>query len=229
MAGKLINAGQTCIAPDHALVPRDRVGDFIAACRRWVDRHYPRLASNPDYATIIDDRQFRRLTDWTRAAEDAGATLHPLTEARPDATRRLLPPVIVTDAVGPLVDEEIFGPILPVIAYDSLDQALRHIVDRPRPLAFYPFTDDATALQRMLDAVVAGGITVNDTLMHVGQPALPFGGVGDSGMGAYHGQAGFDRMSHLTPVFRQARWNAAGLVAPPYGRRVRALTRLLLR
>ena len=229
MAGKLINAGQTCIAPDYALVPRARVDDFIAACRAWVGKHYPRLATNPDYATIINDRQFRRLTGWTQTAQSAGATVQPLTDAQPDAARRLLPPIIVTEATGPLAEDEIFGPILPVIGYDSLDQALRFIMERPRPLAFYPFTDDATALQRMLDVVVAGGITINDTLLHVAQPALPFGGVGDSGMGAYHGKAGFDRFSHLTPIFRQARWNGAGLAAPPYGWRTRMISRFLLR
>lgn len=229
MAGKMLNAGQTCIAPDYVLVPRDRIVDFIHACRSWVDAHYPALASSQDYATIISARQFQRLRDWLDAAQAGGATLHPLSDAGPDPARRLLPPVIVTDPAGPLTEDEIFGPVLPVLPYDRVEDAIAHIVARPRPLAFYPFTDDRVLRERLLNSVVAGGVTINDTLLHVAQPALPFGGVGDSGMGAYHGKMGFDRMSHLLPVFSQARWNGAHLMAPPYGARFRTLMNLMLR
>ncbi|WP_112873826.1 coniferyl aldehyde dehydrogenase [Paracoccus endophyticus] len=229
MAGKMLNAGQTCIAPDYALVPADRADDFIAACRAWVGRHYPRLDRNPDYTTIISAAQFDRLSAWIGDATAQGATLHPLSDAAPDPARRLLPPVIVTDAAGPLAEQEIFGPVLPVVPYASLDEALAVIARHPRPLAFYPFTDDRATRERLLDAVVAGGVTVNDTLLHVAQHDLPFGGVGASGMGAYHGRAGFDRMSHLAPVMVQARWNATALIAPPYGRRFRSLMRAMLR
>ncbi|WP_246026557.1 coniferyl aldehyde dehydrogenase [Paracoccus luteus] len=229
MAGKLLNAGQTCIAPDYALVPTSGVQPFIAACRAWVGRHYPQLGGNPDYSTIISAAQFDRLAAWIEAARAQGATLHPLSDAAPDPARRLLPPLIVTGAAGPLAEQEIFGPVLPVIPYASLDEALAVIARHPRPLAFYPFTDDRATRDRLLDAVVAGGVTVNDTLLHVAQHDLPFGGVGASGTGAYHGRAGFDRMSHLTAVVVQARWNGTGLVAPPYGRRFRSLMRAMLR
>ncbi len=229
MRGKLLNAGQTCIAPDYVLVPRERQSAFIAAAKAWVDRHYPALGRNPDYSAIINAAQFARLADALRVAAENGATLHPLSDAAPDPERRLMPPVIVTDAAGPLADEEIFGPILPVLPYDSLREAVAHIAARPRPLAFYPFTNDPETRALLLATVTAGGVTVNDTLFHVAQPGLPFGGIGASGMGAYHGEAGFRRLSHLMPVFEQAKMNGAGLLAPPYGRRFRNLMRLLLR
>ncbi|MFI0396703.1 coniferyl aldehyde dehydrogenase [Paracoccus jiaweipingae] len=229
MAGKLLNAGQTCIAPDYVLIPRAREGDFIAACRKWVGRHYPDLANSRDYARIINSRQYDRLTAAVAQARQGGATLHHLSAAQPDAASRLMPPVALTGPItGPLADEEIFGPVLPVLPYDDLRAAVAHITDRPRPLAFYPFTDDDQTRDLLLASVVAGGVTVNDTVLHVAQHGLPFGGVGDSGIGAYHGKAGFDRLSHLQPVLRQARLNGAGLIAPPYGRRFRSLMRLMI-
>lgn len=229
MTGKLLNAGQTCIAPDYVLLPRAGIEPFIAEARAWVARHYPRLEGNVDYSRIINDAQFRRLDDWIAQARDAGAALHPLSDAAPDPASRLMPPLIVTDAQGPLAEQEIFGPILPLVPYDRLREAVDHILARPRPLAFYPFTQDDETLALLLGTVAAGGVTVNDTLMHVAQPGLPFGGIGASGMGAWHGKAGFDRLSHLMPVFRQARPNGAGLLAPPYGARFRMLMRWMLR
>lgn len=229
MAGKLLNAGQTCIAPDYVLVPRDRLARFIATAKAWVARHYPKIALNPDYTRIINAAQFQRLTDWLDQAQAGGAALHPLTDVAPDPAARLLPPVIVTDPAGPLAEDEIFGPILPVIPYDSLREAVAHIAARPRPLALYLFTEDRETRDLVLSSVTAGGVSVNDTLLHIAQCDLPFGGVGDSGIGAYHGQAGFDRMSHLMPVFRQSRLNAAGLMAPPYGARFRAMMRWMIR
>lgn len=229
MAGKLLNAGQTCIAPDYVLIPRGREDDFIAACRKWVARHYPDLAKSPDFTRIINRRQHDRLSAAVAQARTGGATLHHLSSAQPDAASRLMPPVALTGPIsGPLADEEIFGPVLPILPYDDLRGAVAHITARPRPLAFYPFTDDAETRDLLLASVVAGGVTVNDTVMHVAQHDLPFGGVGDSGMGAYHGKAGFDRLSHLQPVLRQARLNGGGLIAPPYGRRFRMLMRLMI-
>lgn len=229
MAGKMLNAGQTCIAPDYVLLPRGREQDFIAAARKWVARHYPKLATSPDYTRIINAAQFARLTAALDSAKQAGTLLHPLTETAPDASQRLLPPVLTTLTTGPLSEDEIFGPVLPLIPYDNLKDAVAHITDRPRPLAFYPFTDNAETRDLLLSQVVAGGVSVNDTLFHVAQSGLPFGGVGASGMGAYHGRAGFDRMSHLMPVFAQSRLNGAGLIAPPYRARFRNLMRWMIR
>lgn len=229
MTGKLLNAGQTCIAPDYVLLPRASQARFIQLSRDWVARHYPALEANPDYSRIINDGQFARLSGWLDAARQAGSDLHPLSPQAPDPAARLMPPVIVTDPQGPLADEEIFGPILPVIGYDKLREAADHILARPRPLAFYPFSQDDQTLKLLLSTIAAGGVSVNDTLLHIAQHDLPFGGLGDSGMGAYHGQAGFERMSHLMPVFRQAKWNGAGLMAPPYGARFRMMMRAMLR
>ncbi|MDN3713402.1 coniferyl aldehyde dehydrogenase [Paracoccus cavernae] len=229
MRGKLLNAGQTCIAPDYVLVPRARQDDFIVAAKAWVARHYPALAGNPDYSHIINPAQFARLDRALQAALAKGASAHALSDAAPDAARRLMPPLIVLDAQGPLAEEEIFGPILPLVPYDHLREAVAHITARPRPLAFYPFTRDPETRALLLAHVTAGGVSVNDTLFHIAQPGLPFGGIGASGMGAYHGKAGFERLSHLMPVFEQAKMNGAGLLAPPYRHRFRNLMRLLMR
>ncbi len=229
MTGKLLNAGQTCIAPDYVLLPRPLVDDFIALARDWVDRHYPRLAANADYTRIINAAQFQRLSNSIAAARDAGSVLHPLSDTAPDPVNRLMPPIIVTNAQGALAEQEIFGPVLPLVPYDRLREAADHILAHPRPLAFYPFTRDEETLSLLLGSVAAGGVTINDTLLHVAQHDLPFGGVGASGIGAYHGKAGFERMSHLMPVFRQARLNGTGLLAPPYGARFRMLMRWMLR
>lgn len=229
MTGKLLNAGQTCIAPDYVLVPSDLQPRFIQLARDWVSRHYREINRTADYSRIINPAHYARLNNWLTTAADMGSQIHQLTDAEPDAQRRIFPPVIISDVKGPLADQEIFGPILPVLGYDSLSEAVAHITARPRPLAFYPFTDDPQTQSMLLTQVLAGGVTVNDTLMHVAQANLPFGGVGASGMGAYHGQAGFERLSHLMPVFRQSKRNMAGLLAPPYGRRFRALMGWMLR
>lgn len=230
MAGKMLNAGQTCIAPDYVLLPKGQETRFITAARKWVGRHYPRLADNPDYTRIITPAQYARLKDMLTAAEQGGAVLYPLSGAEAADHARLLPPVAVTGAPldGALMQTEIFGPILPLIPYDTLDEAVAFILSRPRPLAFYPFTRDRATKEDLLSRIVAGGVSVNETLSHVAQDELPFGGVGASGMGAYHGKAGFDRLSHHLPVFEQARWNAQGWIAPPYGRRFRLLMRMML-
>lgn len=230
MSGKLLNAGQTCIAPDYVLIPRGSEDAFIAAAKQWVAGHYPKLAANRDYTRIINAAQYARLTGAVAEAREAGAALHPLSDAAPDSETRLLPPAILTGAptTSQIMREEIFGPILPVIAYDTLREAVEFITSRPRPLAFYPFTSDDETRNLLLGSVVAGGVSVNDTILHVAQHELPFGGVGASGIGAYHGQAGFDRLSHLQPVFKQSRLNAAGWVAPPYGGRFRMLMKAMI-
>lgn len=231
MAGKMLNAGQTCIAPDYVLVPRDRLDAFLDAARAWVAAHYPHIDDSRDYAAIINARHYDRLTGWLAAAEGAGAALYPLSDGQPRAGDRHLPPVAVTGAPddSALMQNEIFGPILPVIPYDCLRDAVAHITARPRPLAFYPFTDDAETRAILLASVTAGGVCVNDTLMQAATPGLPFGGVGASGTGAWHGRAGFERLSHMQPVFDQARLSGAGWLAPPYGWVFRRLIGLMTR
>lgn len=233
MTGKLFNAGQTCIAPDYALVPRGQRNAWAAAFRSAAMKLYPRLESNPDYTHIINDRQLARLRGALDEARAGGATVYevnPAGEALAPSSRVLAPHVVVDAPLdGALMQDEIFGPILPVVPYDSFDDALGFINARPRPLALYSFGRSEARHQRVLRGTVAGGVTVNETLLHVGVDDLPFGGVGPSGMGRYHGQAGFDGLSQLKPVFHQYAPNATALLRPPFGRALEGLLKVLLR
>ncbi|WP_114394916.1 coniferyl aldehyde dehydrogenase [Oleisolibacter albus] len=232
-AGKLFNAGQTCIAPDYVLVPRGREQAFVAAFRSAATRLYPTLAGNPDYSAIISDRHMQRLRHLLDDAAGKGATLHVITPDGdlPDPARRRMAPTLLTDVpeTAAIRSEEIFGPLLPVLAYDGLEQAWQAINSGPRPLALYVFSDDAGTVERTLERTISGGVTVNDTLLHCVQEELPFGGVGASGMGAYHGEAGFRSFSHAKSVFLQSRVNGAWLSRPPYGPRMDRLLSFLLR
>jgi coniferyl-aldehyde dehydrogenase len=231
MYGKLINAGQTCVAPDYALVPRPLVNSFIEGCRTATHDYYPALATNPQYTSIASERQYQRLAACLDDARERGASIHPLHEEASDVERRRLSPVALTDVNDAMrvMQEEIFGPILPVVGYDTIDEAIAFVNARPRPLALYYFGARDRNLDAVLERTLSGGVTVNNTALHVVQENLPFGGVGPSGMGEYHGRAGFDRFSKLKPVFIDGRWSAASLLAPPYGRRFRAILGLLKR
>ena len=228
--GKLLNSGQSCVAPDYALVPRDRVEAFVAAAKAAVQKQYPGLAGNPDYTSIISARHFDRLSGLIDEARAKGAAVIELAPGT-DAARRILAPVIVTgaDETMALMREEIFGPILPVIPYDTLDEALAYINARDRPLALYWFGSDRGAEQRVLNGTIAGGVTINDTILHLAQDNLPFGGVGASGYGQYHGEAGFVAMSKEKPVLRQSRLSAVALLYPPYGRVADMLLKVLVK
>ncbi len=220
--GKLANAGQTCVAPDYVLVADEELEPFVTTYAAEVQRLYPAIASNPDYGTIISDRHYARLAGLLDDARAKGARvleigtvsagqkrLHP---------RTFLPAIVtgVTDAMV-LAREEIFGPILPVLPYRSIDDAVAYINARPRPLALYFFGPDGPARRQVLERTTSGGVSINDTLLHYAQDDIPFGGVGASGMGAYHGQEGFRRMSHAKGIFEQAQPNATGLLRPPFG------------
>ena len=227
--GKLFNAGQTCIAPDYALVPQEQIEAFAAATMHAATAMYPHIAGNPDYTAIISARHAARLEELVQEAEAGGARV---LRAPSDGDGQRFPPVILLDAPvdSVVMTEEIFGPILPVVGYRSLDEALSFIAARPRPLAFYPFTRDPTVLATVLNRTVSGGASVNTVIMHCIQDDLPFGGVGASGMGAYHGRDGFRRFSHARGVYQPGRFNALEFLAPPYGRKVRlALRAMLLR
>jgi acyl-CoA reductase-like NAD-dependent aldehyde dehydrogenase len=233
MIGKLMNAGQTCIAPDYALVPAGRVREFVAAARRVVAACYPDPLRSRDYSTIIDARHFARLTGYVDEAQSQGAevvTLGPA-GAAPDADARRIPPTLLVGTPDScrVMREEIFGPILPVVTYEGFDEALAYINARPRPLALYCFDRDEPRIQRVLTETVAGGVTINDTILHIAQDDLPFGGVGPSGMGMYHGYDGFLTFSKQKGVFRQSRLNAMGLFRPPYGKTFERLVKVLLR
>src|SRR5262249_34937067 len=210
---KLLNAGQTCVAPDYLLVPRGRVDAVMSALREAIGAMYPTLAANPDYTSIASDRHYRRLTRLVADAEVHGATAPLLSSAAPDANARQFPPtalVGVSDEMA-VMREEIFGPILPVVPYDSLDAALAYVNARPRPLALYWFGRDPAHRQRVLEGTVSGGVAINDACWQVAQENLPFGGVGASGTGAYHGERGFLTFSKEKAVLHQARINGVAL------------------
>nr|WP_181952580.1 coniferyl aldehyde dehydrogenase [Vulcaniibacterium gelatinicum] len=219
-SGKWFNAGQTCIGVDYALVDQARYDAFVDALRAEVARRFGDLAEAGHYARIINDAQFARLEGHVQDARARGCTVVELAPVAPERARRerLFPPTLVLDPPdeAEVMQQEIFGPILPVLRYRTLDEAIGYIAARDRPLALYPFTNERPTLERILSHVVAGGVCVNDTLFHFAVHALPFGGVGPSGMGAIHGKAGFDTFSKLLPVFRQARWTAGDLLHPPY-------------
>jgi coniferyl-aldehyde dehydrogenase len=229
--GKLLNAGQTCIAPDYVLLPRGQVDAFVQATRERVRALYPQFAANAQYASIVTDRQYARLSALRDDAVAAGATAHALVETAPDAATRVLPPVLLTgvDDRMAVMQQEIFGPLLPLLPYDSIDEAIAYVAAHPHPLALYVFDDDGATVDRVLRNTLAGGVSVNDTILHIAQHNLPFGGVGASGMGAYHGEDGFRTFTRMKPVFRQARFNSVGLLNPPYRGTFRRLLSLLLR
>jgi acyl-CoA reductase-like NAD-dependent aldehyde dehydrogenase len=231
LVGKCLNAGQTCIAPDYALVPEPRVREFVDAARRTVAACYPDPGS-PDYTAIVNDRHFARLAGYVDEARARGAEIVTLLpDAVADAATRRFPPLVVLGVPEDcrLMREEIFGPILPVVPYARLDDALAYVNARPRPLALYYFDHDARRIDRVLTGTVAGGVTINDTILHIAQESLPFGGVGPSGMGRYHGREGFETFSKQKAVFRQSRLTAIGLFNPPYGKRFERLVEFLLR
>ena len=232
MIGKCFNAGQTCVAPDYVLVPEGMEEGFAAACRAAVEASYPRININLDYTAIIDDAHFQRLIDCVADAKKKGATVVTLADkAVTDPSRRIFPPVALLgcNASMRVMQEEIFGPILPILPYRELGDALAQINSRERPLALYLFDTDRQRIDHVLDQTVSGGVTINDTLFHAAQDNLPFGGVGASGTGQYHGREGFLTFSKLKPVFRQSRFNGAGLLQPPYGIRFKQMLRFLMR
>lgn len=228
--GKWFNAGQTCIGVDYVLVDARRRDALIKALQRELAARYPDLAASADYTRIINDGQLQRLRGYLDEARARGVTLiEPFAEGT-QATR-LLPPVLLIDPPDDLavMREEIFGPLLPIVAFHALDDAIDAVNGRDRPLALYPFTDDPDTLEAILTRTLAGGVTVNDTLLHFAAKGLPFGGIGPSGIGAIHGKAGFDTFSKLLPVLHQARWSATDLLKPPYAGRVDRLIRWLAR
>ncbi len=231
LVGKCLNAGQTCIAPDYVLLPEGQEEAFIAAARAVVAGCYPQMATTADYSAIVNARHYERLAGYLEDAVAKGASCVPLCDVEADAGRRRFPPVALLGARDDMrvMQEEIFGPILPIIPYQAIDAAIAHVNQRPRPLALYVFDEVSARVDRVLAETVSGGVTVNDTLLHIAQDDLPFGGVGPSGMGRYHGRDGFLTFSHAKAVFRQSRLSGIGLFRPPYGKRFEWLIGWLLR
>jgi len=224
--GKSMNAGQTCVAPDYILVPKAKEEAFIQAYIAAFSKMYPTLKDNGDYTAIVNDRQYQRLSSWINDAKDKGAKLTKINPANEDLSAgRKLAPVIVQNMKNnmTIAEEELFGPILPIIPYESMDEAIAYINDRPRPLALYFFGYDKNEQDHVLNNTHSGGVSVNDTLMHLAQEDMPFGGIGDSGMGHYHGKEGFITFSKAKAVHRKGRISTGSLAHPPYDNSIRKM------
>ena len=233
VAGKLLNAGQTCVAPDYALIPEGREGEFEAEARRAVAALYPRLADNPDYTRVASPAHFDRLVAVVEDARARGARVVALGAdgVGGGGADRVVPPTLVFRPSDEMLAmrEEIFGPVLPVVTYRTLEEAIAFVNARPRPLALYYFDEHARRVDETLARTMSGGATINDCVYHLGQHELPFGGVGPSGMGHYHGFDGFVTFSKKRGVMVQPRRTPLALFRPPYGPRTRALIDTLLR
>ena len=231
-AGKWFNAGQTCIAPDYVLVPEAQLSKFVDALQKSVTQSYPTIAQNGDYTSVVNDRHYGRLKTLVDDAVARGARkveINPANEELDPVTRKFAPTVLLdVDDEMQVMQEEIFGPVLPVMGYRTLDEALGYVNDHPRPLALYYFDFDGDRAKRVLEQTISGGATINDTLIHFACDDLPFGGVGPSGIGAYHGREGFETFSHKKGVFHQAKLNAAASMGPPYLPRINKLLDFLI-
>ena len=232
MAGKLYNAGQTCIAPDYVLVEAGAREQFVRLASEAAATMYPRLVGNADFTRIVNREPYRRLRGLVEDATLKGAGMLLVNPAHETANdqNRVFPPTLLWNVTGEMtvMREEIFGPILPVVTYRSLDEAIEYVNARPRPLALYYFDRSAKRVESVLARTTSGGVTVNDTILHIAQNDLPFGGVGPSGMGSYHGFDGFLTFSKKKGVFLQSRFTTLGLLRPPYGALARRVSDFLI-
>lgn len=232
MGAKLLNAGQTCIAPDYVLVHQSKRDAFLAEAQKCTAKMYPTIEHNRDYTSIINARHAARLKGYLEDAKMKGANIIEINPANETLSAQRIAPTLVTDVHDgmEIMQEEIFGPLLPVVTYRSIDEAIEYVNARPRPLALYYFDLDKERVEMVLDRTVSGGASINDCIVHVAQNELPFGGVGPSGMGAYHGRTSFETFSHAKGVFHQARVNSVDLaMRPPYKTTMDVLLKLLTR
>ena len=229
---KMLNAGQICTNVDYLFLPEGKEQEFAEHAKRLVAERYPDL-NGPDYTSIIDERSFKRLTETLEDARAKGATVINLAPGqRPDPARRKFAPHLLLNVTDDMVvmQREIFGPLLPIKTYRSADEVVAYVNGRDRPLAIYPFTHDRNLQELYITRVMSGGVSVNEGLLHVGQHDLPFGGVGGSGMGHYHGYEGFVTFSKLRPVFYQAPFSPIQMMfQPPYGERTQRILKMLIR
>jgi len=229
LTGKLFNAGQTCIAPDYVLVKKGSGEALANAFEAAAAELYPGIPKNADYTSIITAQQWKRLHGYLAEVEDQGGVVKRLGAEDDEENRKFAPRVLRNVPEGAKVlEEEIFGPILPIVEVESVDAAIEYVNERPRPLALYVFSHDDSTVEKVLDGTTSGGVTVNETLLHIAQDDLPFGGVGPSGMGHYHGREGFFTFSKVKPVFHQPRLNATGIMRPPYGKAIDTVLRVLV-
>ena len=223
MAGKTMNAGQICLAPDYVFLPEESRDEFVEAARNSVAKMYPDIKDNPDYTSIVNERHYDRLNGYLDDAREKGANVVEINPADEDFSQQQhhrIPPTIVLDPTDDMqvMQDEIFGPILPVKQYQDVNETLDYINDHDRPLGLYYFGQDKAEESKVLTHTTSGGVTVNDVIMHVAQEDLPFGGVGPSGMGSYHGYDGFRNFSHPKAIYSQSKTvsKLAAAMRPPY-------------
>lgn len=228
MAGKTLNAGQICLAPDYVLAPDDQLPAFVDAAKASVAAMFPTIRDNPDYTAVIADRHYDRLKGYVDDARAKGAEIVEINPAGEDFRQqefRKIPPTLILNPTADMtvMQDEIFGPLLPVMTYHGVDEAMAYVNAHDRPLGLYYFGADAAEQEAVLTGTTSGGVTVNDVIFHVAQEDLPFGGVGPSGMGSYHGEDGFREFSHRKAVYRQLAKDLGPMKAlrPPYGDGVR--------
>jgi coniferyl-aldehyde dehydrogenase len=217
--GKFMNAGQTCIAPDYVLAPADQTRPIGEAIIAKVEKSYPDWATDEDYTAIVSDRHYDRLNAMIDEARSGGAEVLQAKGGDPGNARKIPPTVVLNP--GPdskLMQEEIFGPVLPILSHDGLDDAMAQVNAKDRPLALYVYSKSKKNARRVLEGTISGGAVVNNTMLHYSVEDLPFGGVGASGYGAYHGEAGFETFTHARSVFEAPVWHPSRLIAPPYGK-----------
>ena len=218
--GKLINAGQTCVAPDYVLMPQKKIDAFSEALIKKAEEFYPTFAGNPDYTSIIADSHYTRLQGLLEDAENKGATIRTAGDDDKQvlAQERRIPLTVVTNTTPDMkiMQEEIFGPLLPIVASENLDESMEYVQQRDRPLALYWFGENKAKRDHVLKNTISGGVSINETAWHVVQEDIPFGGVGPSGMGGYHGEHGFKTFSHMKSVFFQSKYSGGKMLYPPY-------------
>ena len=237
MTGKTLNAGQICLAPDYLLVPEEKLHEVIAAAQKAVAQMYPRILDNPQYTSVINERHFQRLNGYLAEASERGQKIIPINPAKEDFSTQQgtlkIPPTLIPEPADDLkmMEEELFGPLLPIRTYNNFEETISYINSKPRPLAAYYFGDDKQEETALISRTTSGGVCINDVVMQVAQEDLPFGGVGPSGMGAYHGLKGFQTFSHAKSIYRQSSINIAKLggMLPPYGKATESTIKMQLK
>jgi len=237
MVGKTLNAGQICLSPDYLMVPEEKLHEIIAAAQRAVGRMYPKILDNPQYTSVINERHFQRLNGYLAEATERGQKIIPINPAGEDFSAQKgtlkIPPTLIPEPAEDLkmMQDELFGPLLPIRTYNNFEETISYINSKPRPLGAYYFGEDKQEEEAFISRTTSGGVCINDVVMHVAQEELPFGGVGPSGMGAYHGFKGFQTFSHAKSVYRQTKVNVAKLggMLPPYGKATESTIKMQLK
>jgi coniferyl-aldehyde dehydrogenase len=237
MLGKTLNAGQICLAPDYLLVPEEKLHEVIAAAQKAVTQMYPKLLDNEQYTSVINERHYQRLNGYLAQAEERGQKVIPINPAGEDFSQQQgtlkIPPTLIPEPEDDLkmMEEELFGPLLPIRTYREFEETIDYINAKPRPLAAYYFGEDKQEENAFVSRTTSGGVCINDVIMHIMQEELPFGGVGPSGMGAYHGFKGFQTFSHAKSIYRQPKINIAKLggMLPPYGKATESTIKMQLK